>query len=352
MHLLNNGMLFMLFISMFVFTSEEIQAQDKQQYNIISVGFYNLENLFDTVDDTLIKDEEFLPEGARAWTIEKYNEKSANMAYVISQIGIENVKSGLSVLGVSEVENRKVLEDLVAQPSLKDRNYQIIHYNSPDQRGVDVAFLYNPSHFTPITSKPITTIVFDENGNRRKTRDILYVKGLIETDTFHFLVNHWPSRGGGPVTVTQRNNAAKQCRMVFDSIRQLTPLAKVVIMGDLNDDPTSESIKSYLRTVSKIKDVKKTGLFGPFEDFYRRGQGSNAFRDAWSLFDQIIISEGLTDNSMPGYYYFKANIFNKQFLRQPTGQYKGYPFRTFSGDEYQGGYSDHFPTYLYLVKPL
>lgn len=97
---------------------------------------------------------------------------------------------------------------------------------------------------------------------------------------------------------------------------------------------------------------KKTGLFGPFEDFYRRGQGSNAFRDAWSLFDQIIISEGLTDNSMPGYYYFKANIFNKQFLRQPTGQYKGYPFRTFSGDEYQGGYSDHFPTYLYLVKPL
>ncbi len=329
----------------------DVNGQDKQQYNIISVGFYNLENLFDTVNDTLINDEEYLPEGKRAWTEERYQEKSANMAYVISQIGLDNVKAGLSVLGVSEVENRKVLEDLVAQPAIKDRNYQIVHFDSPDRRGVDVGLLYNPTHFQPVYSEAIPLMIYND-GVRRFTRDVLYVKGLIETDTFHFLVNHWPSRGGGPATVAQRNSAAKLCRMVYDSITLIAPNAKVVIMGDLNDDPTSESLKSHLRTVGKISDVHKTGLFNPFEDHYRRGQGSNAYRDAWSLFDQVIISAGLTDKTKPGYYYFKANIFNKQFLVQLSGQYKGYPFRTFSGDEYQGGYSDHFPTYLYLVKPL
>lgn len=334
-----------------LFMIGSLGAQDNQKYNLISVGFYNLENLFDTEDDTLINDEEFLPAGKRAWTLDKYNEKSANMAYVISQIGIDNVKAGLSVLGVSEVENQKVLEDLVAQPSIKERNYQIIHYDSPDPRGVDVALLYNPTHFKPLYSRPIPLMIYSE-GRRRLTRDILYVKGMIETDTFHFLVNHWPSRGGGSVTVAHRNNAAKLCRMVFDSITNVVPDAKVVIMGDLNDDPTNESLKSYLRTVSNIKDVHKTGLFAPFEDHFRRGQGSNAYRDAWSLFDQIVISEGLTQKDKQGYYYFKANIFNKQFLVQPNGQYKGYPFRTFTGDEYQGGYSDHFPTYLYLIKPL
>lgn len=347
------SVLFKMYSTVFavLFIVFTLNAQDKQKYNIISVGFYNLENLFDTEDDPLISDEEFLPNGSRSWTEERYNEKSANMAYALSQISIDDVKAGLSVVGVSEVENRKVLEDLVAQPFLKDRNYQIIHYDSPDPRGVDVALLYNPAHFHPIYSEPIPLMIYN-NGHRRKTRDILYVKGLIETDTFHFLINHWPSRGGGPVTVAQRNAAAKTCRIVLDSITQIVPDAKVIIMGDLNDDPTSESIKSYLRSVSKIKDVHKTGLFGPFEDFYRRGQGSNAYRDAWSLFDQILISEGATKKSNLGYYYFKANIFNKNFLVQPTGQYKGYPFRTFSGDEYQGGYSDHFPTYIYLVKPL
>lgn len=337
---------------MFVFLLlNHLQAQDKQQYNIMSIGFYNVENLFDTEDDTLINDEEFLPDGAKVWTEERYNEKLANMAYAISQIGLDNVKAGLSVLGVAEVENRRVLEDMAMQPALKDRNYQIIHYDSPDRRGVDVALLYNPSHFKPIVSRAIPLMIYND-GRRRYTRDILYVKGMIETDTFHFLVNHWPSRGGGPVTVAQRNTAAKLCRTVFDSITQVVPNAKVVIMGDLNDDPTSESIKSHLRTVGKISDVHKTGLFAPFEDLYRRGQGSNAYRDAWSLFDQIIISEGLTKKSKLGYYYFKANIFNKKFLVQSSGQYKGYPFRTFSGDTYQAGYSDHFPTYLYLIKPL
>lgn len=329
-----------------------LQAQtSKPKYKMVAVGFYNLENLFDTENDTLINDEEYLPEGARAWTNERYQEKSANMAYVISQIGVDNVKSGLSILGVSEIENRRVLEDLVKQPSIKDRNYQIVHYNSPDNRGVDVGMLYNPRHFTLLSSKAIPLMIFDE-GVRRNTRDVLYVKGLLETDTLHILVNHWPSRGGGPVTVKHRNSGAKLCRNVIDSVTQVVPDAKIMVMGDLNDDPTNESIKSYLRAVSNIKDVKKTGMFNPYEEMFNRGIGSNAYQDAWSLFDQVIISKGLCDKDDKGYTYFKANLFNKNFLVQPSGQYKGYPFRTFSGDKYQGGYSDNFPSYIYMIKPI
>ena len=341
-----------LFFVSFILVCSTLDAQnDEKKVKIVSLGFYNLENLFDTVDDTLINDEEFLPIGVRSWTEDKYKEKLANMAFVISQIGISEAKSGLSLLGVSEIENRKVLEDLVIQPSIKDRNYQIIHYDSPDGRGVDVGMLYNPKHFTPLYSRPIPLMIFND-GKRRYTRDVLYVKGILDTDTIHVMVNHWPSRGGGAITASHRNNGAKLCRIVVDSLFNLNENAKIFVMGDLNDDPTDESLKSHLRAVGNIKDVRKTGLFNPFEDFFRRGQGSNAYRDSWSLFDQIVISKGVTNKKNNGYYYLKANIFNKAFLVQTSGQYKGYPFRTFNFDKYQGGYSDHFPTYIYLVKNL
>lgn len=324
-------------------------AQEK--YKIITIGFYNLENLFDTQDDPSINDEEFLPEGTRAWTTDKYEEKLANMAYVISQIGIEENPSGLSILGVSEIENKRVLEDLTHQAILKERNYQIVHFDSPDLRGVDVGLIYNPLHFEPISSVAIPLELMD-NGKRRYTRDILYVKGKLDSDTIHVLVNHWPSRGGGESrTKPSRNKAAKICRHIVDSLQLKSRHEKIIIMGDLNDDPTSESVKSFLRAVENIKDVSKTGLFNPFADLYRRGQGSNAYRDNWSLFDQIILSTGICiDNK--GYRFLKGHVYNKKYLIQPSGQYKGYPYRTFSGDNYQGGYSDHFPTYVFLIKPI
>jgi len=324
---------------------------EKDQFKIVSIGFYNLENLYDTVNDTLIDDEEFLPEGTKAWTLDKYNEKQSNMAYVISQIGIQDAKAGLSILGVAEIENRKVLEDLVAQESIKNRNYQIVHYDSPDRRGVDVALLYNPSHFKLLYSKPIK---LDNSmvGSGRPTRDVLYVKGLLETDTLHILVNHWPSKGGGSITDKLRDNAARLNRSVIDSIYNEVEDAKIIVMGDLNADPTERCLKSYLRSAGNIKDAKKTGMYNPYEDMFRRGVGSNAYRDSWSLFDQLIISEPLTNKKLGGYYFFKAFVYNKAFLIQPSGQYKGYPLRTFSGDTYQGGYSDHFPSYIYLIKKV
>ena len=326
-------------------------AQD-QKYKIVSIGFYNLENLFDTEDDPYIDDSEFLPDGTRAWTEERYKEKLANMAYAISQIGIEDAKGGLSVLGLSEIENRKVLEDLVKEPAIASRNYRIVHYDSPDPRGVDVALLYNPSHFKYLESRPIPMYENKELSSR-KVRDILYVKGMLETDTIHIMVNHWPSRGGGEeLTAPLRNHGAKHNRKMYDELKKIDPNVKFISMGDLNDDPINESITAHLRAKSSPKKLNNGDLFNPFHEFYMRGLGSNAYRDAWSLFDQIIISEGLVNKNNPGFHYLKANVFNKKFLIQESGQYKNYPFRTFSGESYQGGYSDHFPTYILLVKPV
>lgn len=336
---------------LFILLSVCLYGQSSQ-VKVATIGFYNLENLFDTENDTLINDEEFLPDGDNHWTDDKYQEKLGNMAYAISQIGIETVPTGLSVLGVCEIENRKVLEDLIKQPTLKDRRYQIVHYDSPDKRGIDVGFLYNPAHFIVDTSYTLNAEMYYGDGNRVYTRDVLVVGGEFDGEKMTFLVNHWPSRRGGEVESSPRRVAmAKLNRNVVDSIQAMNPRAKIVIMGDLNDDPTSLSIKNGLMAPGKKRDAKKHGLYNPMYDFYRRGEGSNAYRDNWSLFDQIIISEGLL-NDKRGYHFLKANVFNKRFLIQKTGQFKDYPFRTFSFGKYQGGYSDHFPTYIYLAKNI
>lgn len=333
-----------LFLVQFLFSQTD-------QVKIATVGFYNLENLFDTENDTLINDEEFLPDGHNRWTEDKYQEKLTNMAYVISQIGIETVPSGLSILGVSEIENRKVLEDLVNQPSIKDRNYKIVHHDSPDKRGIDVGLLYNPEHFK-LTGYSDHEVNILYNGKKGYTRDVLLVSGLLDAEEVHILVNHWPSRRGGEqASAPKRLKAAIVNRKIVDSLMLIDPDAKIIIMGDLNDDPTNISVKNGLRAARKKRGAKTTGLYNPMYDFYRRGIGSNAYRDNWSLFDQLIISEGLL-NDDEGYHYFKANVFNKRFLIQRSGRYKDYPFRTFSGNTYQGGYSDHFPVYMYLIKKV
>jgi hypothetical protein len=341
-----------IFFVFFLMTLFKINIALSQKAKVAAIGFYNVENLFDTADDTLIDDKEFLPDGARAWTESKYNEKSKNMAYVISQIATELSPVGVSVLGLAEIENKKVVEDLVKQPSLASRNYQIIHFDSPDKRGVDVGLIYNPSHFTPLEQKPIQLVQFD-NGERRYTRDILYVKGILDnTDTIYILVNHWPSRSGGELqTAPYRNHGAKVCRSIYDSLLMVHDHVNMFIMGDLNDNPTDESITSYLAAESTMKKMKENDLYNPFHEMFRRGLGSNAYRDTWSLFDQIIISEDIIHNEK-GYKFYKANVFNKDFLSNPSGKYKGYPYRTFDFDNYQGGYSDHFPTYVYLVKKI
>jgi hypothetical protein len=329
-----------------------ITAQE-EQFKAVSVGFYNLENLFDFERDTTIWDSEFTPWGKRAWTEEKYNEKQANMAYVISQMGIDLTPAGLSILGLSEIENKRVLEDLVRQESIADRNYQIVHRDSPDRRGIDVAMLYNPTHFSliDVTMENINFLL--DEGDTLLTREIMHVVGVLDGDTTHILINHWPSRSGGEKrSAPRRNKAAQTCKRIIDSLKMIDPDVKVLVIGDLNDDPTSTSTKGILRAKGKMTEVGQKDMFNPMYDYFRRGLGSNAYRDNWSLFDQIILSPGYLDKNQTGYFFYKAIIFNRKYLIQRSGQYKGYPFRTFSGDKYQGGYSDHFPVFVYLIKRI
>lgn len=333
--------------------SFQLAFAQKQQYKVGAIGFYNFENLFDLEDDPDTWDEEFTPSGAKHYTKEIYNEKLGHLAQVVSELGTELSPDGVGILGVAEVENRSVLEDFVKQPKVKDRNYQIIHYQSPDFRGIDVALLYNPKYFQPTSSRAITLPIFNDDGTPKVTRDILYVSGYYDGDPVHVLVNHWPSRrGGASTTAPLRNAGAAVCKNIMDSLIAINPKAKVVIMGDLNDDPSSPSVKKVLNAKRDKSDVKEGGLYNPFYDYYAKGIGTTAWRDAWSLFDQIILSESFLDSKQTGYQFYQSRIHNSQYLVQKTGQYRGYPMRTYSFDNYQSGYSDHFAVYVYLVKPV
>ncbi len=322
-------------------------SQDKE-YKIGCIAFYNLENLFDTIDSPDTNDEEFTPSGSKNWTGKRYNEKLQNMANVISQIGNEYVPGGPSVIGVSEIENRAVLEALINTPKLKPLNYEIIHYNSPDERGVDVALLYRPGYYKVTNSRAVKVKLPDTTDY---TRDILVVSGLFDGEPMHFLVSHWPSRWGGekrskPLRIT----AAKVTRFVVDSILHKEPDAKIIIMGDFNDNPTDESIEEHLKAKGKISDIKKDELYNIMAERYKKGIGTTAYKDSWSLFDQLIITKSLLGEDKSTYKLFKAKIFKKNFLIQNKGRFEGYPMRTFAGGNYLGGYSDHFPVYLFIIK--
>lgn len=340
----------LLFLFLFLGSSLTIFGQSAD-YKIATIGFYNLENLFDTEDDESINDEEFLPDGERSWNAERYQEKLGNMAYVISQIGLELNPKGLSILGVSEIENRKVLEDLVVQAPIKDRNYQIVHYDSPDKRGIDVGLIYNPKQFTPTHSEKLPYPITE--GDTLFTRDILYVRGELDGEEIHVMVNHWPSRRGGEArSEPKRNTCALIVRNQVEKIMLEDDQAKIFIVGDLNDNPDNTSVRSVLPAKSEKDELLTGDTYNPMYNMYQRGFGSNAFRDAWSLFDQIILSEEVTNKEQDGYFLYKTEIFNPRYLVQRKGQFKGYPKRTFAGGSYLGGYSDHFPVFVYLAKKI
>lgn len=326
-------------------------AQDNKEkkLGVYSVAFYNLENLFDTEDDPEINDEEFTPKGKNLWTPDKYQKKLRNMATVISKLARENCPAGPAAIGVSEIENRKVLEDLVARKELADMNLDIIHYDSPDRRGVDVALLFNPKIFQVTSSKTYPYILPDNPDF--KTRDVLLVSGQLAGDQFHILVNHWPSRYGSKSSEL-REFAASINKHIADSIYKDNPDAKIVIMGDLNDDPTDKSCRVVLKAKKKQKDVKSGGLFNPMWELFDKGIGSLSYQGKWNLFDQIIISESLLGKDHSSLRFWKAEIFNRDFLIQKEGKYKGYPKRTFSDGKFINGYSDHFPTLIYMVKEI
>jgi hypothetical protein len=338
--------------STLLFFSALQQGLSQEKYAVATLGFYNMENLFDTLDTPNVRDTEFTPAGSKLWDGKKYWKKLENMATVIADLGTNKNNEAVTILGVAEIENRQVLEDLVSMPAIVDKHYRIVHFDSPDRRGIDVALIYQSKRFRLIDAKPLEVDIYDGT-QKIFTREALYVKGLLDNEEIHILVNHWPSRSGGEArTAPWRAAGAAVCRNVVDSLTALDKNAKIIIMGDLNDDPTSPSVLKTLNAKTRKTDVLPGGLYNTMAHYFRRGIGSNAYRDAWSLFDQIIISEGLLNEDQSGYYFMHSYVYNKKFLRQKKGHFKGYPFRTFGGDEYLGGYSDHFPVYIHLIKKI
>jgi exonuclease III len=349
-HLRKTTWLSVVLLLSFIINVRVSHAQEKK-FKAVCVAFYNLENLFDTLDDPGTNDAEFTPTGTGRWDSKKYRVKLKNLAGVIGQIGDELVSDGPMMVGLSEVENRRVIEDLVNTPPLKQKKYSIVHYDSPDLRGIDVAFIYQSPYFKVTGSKPV---LFTIPGRKDfHSRDILVVSGELEGDPMFLLVNHWPSRSSGQQeTELLRIAAADLCRKITDSLLTVHPDAKIIIMGDLNDDPTDISIRDHLKAKQRKELTGKNELYNPMWKMFNDGIGSLAYRDSWNLFDQIIVSSALLEKTKGGYHFYKAGVFDRKFLKQKGGQYAGYPFRTYAGGAYMGGYSDHFPVYVFLVKEI
>ena len=330
-------------------------AQEKRNFKIHTIAFYNVENLFDTINDVNKNDEASPIMEIKFNRSEIYNKKVSNMAGVIADIGADLVKKSPSIVGLCEVENRSVIEDLLKDKNLKDKNYEIIHYDSPDERGIDVAMIYNEDVFKITSTKSHELIIYDSKTSKRNyTRDQLVVSGLLEGELIHLIVNHWPSRSGGEErSRAGRMAAAELNKKIIDSLQGEYNDAKIITMGDFNDDPHDDSMKKILNAKKHIKDVKENGIYNPMETILSdQGIGTNAYRDVWQLFDQILVSKPFLNKNYDSYQFYKAGVFNKSYLINKSGRYKGYPYRSFSWGSFTGGYSDHLPPYIYLIKEI
>lgn len=340
---------------LFVFTFLSVNAQEKKKFKIHTIAFYNLENLFDTINDTTKFDEASPIMEMNTNREEVYEKKVHNMARVVSEIGADIAKNAPAIIGVSEVENRQVLVDLVNDPQLLHKDYGIVHYDSPDARGIDVALLYQKALFTPITTSKHELKIYDDNSKKRVyTRDQLLVSGKLEGELIHIIVSHWPSRSGGEArSRPKRVAAAKLNKHIIDSLQSIDPYAKIFSMGDLNDDPTNASLKEVLKAEPNRDKVVLKGIYNPYEDMFKKeGLGTTAYRDAWSLFDQILVTKPLIEKDFSSLRFYKAGIFNKNYLSNKRGRYRGYPLRSFADGGFTNGFSDHFPVYVYVVKEV
>lgn len=332
-------LLFLFFLWLYAATLGAQNAERK----LYSVAFYNLENLFDTIHDAGKNDRDFLPEGSYRWTSEKYFAKLHNLAKVLGSLSRDVVPEGPAFIGVAEAENRRVLEDLVKQPEIS--NYQFVHYEGPDRRGIDCALLYDPAQFSVTSSRLVLSEPY-QGDTVRLTRGFLIVDGRLAGERVCVIVNHWPSRGAeSPVRV----HAARQVKALKDSLMRDDKKLKLVVMGDMNDDPMDESMKELGARKYK-KQVKKGDFYNPWwETLEDKGVGTLLYRGKWNLFDQIVISRPLM-KSRKGLHYDDHEVFLRDYLIQQEGRYKGSPLRTHAGRSWLNGYSDHLPTILYLRK--
>ena len=315
----------------------------EKKFALYSVAFYNMENLFDTIHDEGKNDYEYLPNGTNQWNTMKYKAKLKNMSEILSLLSTDKLPMGPAIIGVSEIENYRVLEDILKQPALADRGYRYVHYEGEDQRGVDCAFFYNPKLFELTNSKLVPYVYI--NDTVHKTRGFLIASGNIAGEKMHFIVNHWPSRAAASPA---RERAGEQVRAIKDSLLREDSAAKIVIMGDMNDDPMDNSMLT-LGAKKYRKEVGKGDFFNPWwETLEDKGVGTLLYRGKWNLFDQIVLSSALLKKK--GLKYDHNEVFIREYLFQQDGKYKGSPLRTHGGKLWLNGYSDHLPTIIYLKK--
>jgi len=318
----------------------ELQKEKQPKYH--TIAFYNLENLFDTFDDKRTYDKDFLPSSERRWTERRYRKKLKKLGRVISQIGYKTSGIPPAIIGLAEVENRLVIDDLISSKSLKNKSFDLVHFDSPDERGIDVALIYNTELFIVERTEVFSLALFDEFGERDYTRDILLVEGYLNNEKIYVLVNHWPSRREGvEISEQKRLIASDKAIEIITAIKTENETAKIIIMGDFNDNPQNKSIKQL---------VSSHDLYNPMESLLSYTRGSQSYRLEWNLFDQILFSTNFFEYNPNGHSFSKADIFDKAFLKQYKGKYKGSPFRTYVGRKYKGGFSDHYPVYIHLKK--
>jgi predicted extracellular nuclease len=314
-------------------------CQTPKQFLVVS---YNVENLFDTLKNSGGLDTEYIPESKKEYNTEKYNNKLANISKVLSSMDEKKLPD---IVGLIEVENRAVLEDLIKQPSLAKSKYGISHFEGPDPRGIEVAMLYS-QRFSLLSEAPV--YVYTDPSRRFRSRDILYVKGLVEKDTIHVFVNHWKSRAGGEEkTQGTRVIAAQTLRHYTDSLLKRNPQSKLVIMGDFNDNPTDSSLFIALGAGKPGTDSKLINIMFPL---FEEGKGTHFYRNEFNMLDNLIVSQAVLKNKKGIRSDGKGYIFAPEWICYKTNRGILAPSRTFSGDKYFNGFSDHFPIYFYLFK--
>lgn len=330
------------FIILFSTISIIVSAQQQ-----LFIAFYNQENFFDTIDDPHKNDNEFLPSAKKEWNTEKYHNKVSHMAKVIASM---NNGNGVDVLGMCEVENDNVLADLVNDEQIKKNNYAFVHYESPDERSIDNALLYNSKKFKLISSVPYQ-INFPDHPDS-KTRDILVVKLEAKNkEQIIFIVNHFPSRiGGQEASESKRIFVASVLRNICDSISKSNPSQSYLLMGDFNDEPINKSIDSVVAAKGNANDLKQPGdIFNAMYNLKMSGQGSLQYKKEWNMLDQVMMNKTLVDCTRKVCYKNgSATIYKPDWMQETEEKYKGTPFRTFGGNKYLNGYSDHFPVYVIL----
>ncbi len=328
-----------------------IRCGAQSQYKVMAIGFYNCENFFDTIHDPNKHDEEFTPGGSYHYTGAVYKQKVHNIAQVMQKMGTDVTPDGAAIIGMAEVENDNVLKDLVAQPELSSRNYKYAWFYTPDERGISVAMLYNPKYLQVLGAAPVH-VPLETIGQKRPTRDVLHVYGILAGDTVHILVNHWPSKSGGEAaSAPGRRLAATVDKQLVDSLLGVSLQTKILILGDLNDNPDGEGVAKILCARANKEDVELKNIYNPWINMYKKGLGTESFMGEWNLIDQVMLSGAFLRNDNNKWRYYNAEIYNRDFLVNKIGTYKGLPHRSFTAaHNWDNGYSDHFPVLVYLVE--